>query len=104
MVGINAPYYTIGYQAVRLVNAVEKKASLVNEMSTGRWYPSTATLADGSILIVGGAQIVRYPHSPDVQPCLHDLDCLRPMTFCSHSFGGYTLRVQAWSAMHLAWK
>lgn len=61
MVGINAPYYTIGYQAVRLVDGINQSYSLVNEMPTGRWYPSLVTLPDGEIAIVGGAQIVR-PH------------------------------------------
>ena len=60
MVGINAPYYTIGYQAIRLVDSLHRNYSLVNEMPTGRWYPSTVTLPDGNVLIVGGAQIVRH--------------------------------------------
>lgn len=58
MVGINAPYYTIGYQAVRRVNGIQRSYSLVNEFPTGRWYPGIMTLPNGNILIVGGAQIV----------------------------------------------
>ncbi|KAK9861867.1 hypothetical protein WJX84_011613, partial [Apatococcus fuscideae] len=57
MVGINAPYYTIGYQAVRRVDATQPSYSLVNQFPTGRWYPGIMTLPDGNVLIVGGAQI-----------------------------------------------
>ena len=59
MVGINAPYYTIGYQSVRRVDATKPSYSLVNEFPTGRWYPGIMTLPDGNVLVVGGAQIVR---------------------------------------------
>ena len=58
MVGINAPYYTIGYQAVRRVDATQPSYSLVNQFTTGRWYPGIMTLPDGNVLVVGGAQIV----------------------------------------------
>ncbi|KAL3145060.1 hypothetical protein ABBQ32_003546 [Trebouxia sp. C0010 RCD-2024] len=57
MVGINAPYYTVGYQAVRLVDGVQQNYSMVNEFPTGRWYPSVMTLSNGNMLVVGGAQI-----------------------------------------------
>lgn len=60
MVGINAPYYTVGYQAVRLVDGVQQNYSMVNEFPTGRWYPSVMTLSNGNMLVVGGAQIVSF--------------------------------------------
>ena len=60
MVGINAPYYTIGYQAVRRVDATQPSYSLVNQFTTGRWYPGIMTLPDGNVLVVGGAQIVSH--------------------------------------------
>ncbi len=58
MVGIDAPYYTIGYQAVRRVDASQPVSNLVNQFPTGRWYPGIMTLPNGNILVVGGAQIV----------------------------------------------
>lgn len=61
MVGMDAPYYQVGYQAVRVVDGINQNYSMVNEFPTGRWYPSIATLPDGNMLVVGGAQIVGSP-------------------------------------------
>ncbi|KAL0036357.1 hypothetical protein WJX77_003871 [Trebouxia sp. C0004] len=57
MVGMDAPYFQVGYQAVRVVDGINQNYSVVNEFPTGRWYPSVATLPDGNMLVVGGAQI-----------------------------------------------
>lgn len=58
MVGMDAPYYQVGFQAVRVVDGIHQNYSLVNQFPTGRWYPTLTTLPDGNILVVGGAQIV----------------------------------------------
>ena len=55
---MDAPWYTIGYQAVRIINSAAQNYSLVGEVPTGRWYATIMTLPDGNMLILGGAQEV----------------------------------------------
>ncbi|KAK9863993.1 hypothetical protein WJX84_007490 [Apatococcus fuscideae] len=55
-VDLMAPFLTNGFFSIRIFNPFGPSYSLGPNMPTGRWYPTLATLPDGTILIVGGAQ------------------------------------------------
>ena len=56
-VDLMAPFLTNGFFSIRIFNPFGPSYSLGPNMPTGRWYPTLATLPDGTILIVGGAQV-----------------------------------------------
>lgn len=57
-INLNAPWLTVGFQAVRVVNGNSQSYKLAATMQQARWYPSVVTQADGNALIVGGMQQV----------------------------------------------
>ena len=83
MATMNAPWYTIGYQAIRVVDMQARTYSVVATSPTGRWYPTVATQPDGNMLIVGGAQeVILYSLSYKLQTYMNSVgelyvfDCL----------------------------
>ena len=56
-VDLMAPFLTNGFFSIRIFNPFGPSYSLGPNMPTGRWYPTLATLADGTILIMGGSQV-----------------------------------------------
>ncbi len=56
-VDLTAPFLTNGFFSIRIFNPFGPSYSLGPNMPTGRWYPTLATLPNGNILIMGGAQV-----------------------------------------------
>lgn len=56
-VDLNDGFLTNGFFSLRIFNPFGPSYSLGPNMPTGRWYPTLATLADGTVLIMGGAQV-----------------------------------------------
>lgn len=56
---LSKPRPTSGLTSVRVIDPFQASYALGPELPSNRWYPSLVTLADGNILIMGGAQ-VRY--------------------------------------------
>lgn len=53
------PFLTNGLKSLRLIDPFEASYTLGPGLPSSRWYPSLLTLADGNILIMGGAQVRR---------------------------------------------
>ena len=51
------PFLTNGLASLRIFNPFRASYSLGPSLPSGRWYPSLLTLADGTILIMGGAKV-----------------------------------------------
>lgn len=47
-----------GMDALRIVDPITQKYSLIGHMPQARWYATPAVLPDGNVLIVGGYQQV----------------------------------------------
>ena len=60
-VDLNDGFLTNGFFSLRIFNPFGPSYSLGPNMPTGRWYPTLATLADGTVLIMGGAQVSCCP-------------------------------------------
>lgn len=54
---LNYGFLTNGFFSLRIFNPFGPSYSLGPHMPTGRWNPTLATLADGTVLIMGGAQV-----------------------------------------------
>ena len=51
------PFLTDGLTSVRIIDPFQATYTLGPGLPSSRWYPSLLTLADGNILIMGGAQV-----------------------------------------------
>ena len=53
------PFLTNGLSSLRIIDPFQASYTLGPELPSSRWYPSLLTLADGNILVMGGAQVRR---------------------------------------------
>ena len=44
----------VGFLSLRVFDPAHRNYSVVNELPRAKWYPSVVTMADGSVLIIGG--------------------------------------------------
>ena len=52
--------FTNGLTSVRIIDPFQASYALGPGLPSSRWYPSLLTLADGNILVMGGAQVRCY--------------------------------------------